>query len=185
MSSLRETLSEAVVANVVGLLVGTLLGGGVMFFVQREINANDAAKKDVVLEAIPKLEKFKRAIVLHEWETMMDLDPKDRAARLQRMVTATEARWDSLADASDLIDLKLRLSFDSATAADFHQLLVELGFYRDRAVLADLGLVERLSRPKAYEDSAALDEYLPLKEGSDSLQIRITNFENRLLKAIN
>ena len=98
-----------------------------MFFVQRHVNAGDAARKEVVLEAIPKLEKFKRAITPLDWGTLMSLEDRERSKRFHSVVTATIARWDSLDESSDLIQLKMGMSFDTVTASDFSELLYELG----------------------------------------------------------
>jgi hypothetical protein len=167
----------------VGLVVGTLLGGGAMFFVQRHVNAGDAARKDVVLEAIPKLEKFSRATTPLDWGTMMSLGDRERSKRFQSMVKATVARWDSLEDASDLIQLKLRLSFDSVTSSDFAKLVEELGLFRDDVVSASfeksIGHKEVL-----LADTSAYAYFTLLANRAETMRSKISNFETRLLKAM-
>jgi hypothetical protein len=167
----------------VGLLVGTVLGGGAMFFVQRHVNAGDAARREVVLEAIPKLEKFKRAITPLDWGTLMSLEDRERSKRFHSVVTATIARWDSLDESSDLIQLKMRMSFDTVTASDFSELLYELGLFRDDVVSA--GFEKSIGQKEVLlADTSANNYFTLLADRAEIMRSKISNFETRLLKAM-
>ncbi len=166
----------------VGLLVGTLLGGGVMFFVQRSVLAGDAARKEVVLEVIPKLDRVRKAIQPFDWDIMMSLDDQARSQRFQSMVKATGASWDSLYDGYELMELKMRMSFGPETADDFSKLVNELGEFRDAVAAARddkrIGNKDLL----LADTSSVLHYFTDLASTGQHVEMETYKFENRLLK---
>jgi hypothetical protein len=178
---LRELLLQSLASNMVGLLVGTLLGGGVMFFVQRSVNAGDAARKEVVGELIPKLEKVHRALTPLDWDTMMSMDDQTRTQRFQTALKASVANWDSLYEGYDLTDLKLKFSFGDKAAADFSKIVNDFG---DFVQAADPAKEDKRigNKDLLLADTSAYNLFAGLAGKAGDVGMEIYEFEISLLK---
>jgi hypothetical protein len=181
MRSFRDILRESIVTNLVGLFVGTILGGGAMFVLQRHITVRDEARKEVLSDVLPRLEKFRHAISPLDWDIMMSLDDRERSQRFMSVVEATVASWDSLGDSSELIGARMRMSFDAATANDFQKLVEDLGKFRDQ--VAEAGSDKRIGKKVILlaDTSSSYVYFADLAGDGDILQTKILEFEIRLL----
>jgi hypothetical protein len=152
-----------------------------MFFVQRSVNAGDAARKEMVGELIPKLEKIHKALTPLDWDTMMSMDDQTRTQQFQTALKASVANWDSFYEGYDLMDLKLKFSFGNGAAADFSKIVND---FNDFVQAADQAKDDKriANKDLLLADTSAYNLFAGLAGRGEDVRMEIYAFEIRLLK---